>query len=321
MLLTSKSTVCVALGFALCLSTSLRAQDAVDARAALLQAHPGWQQIPGELIRPECVHELPKGARVEIEGDKLTGDVTLGGRVIAHYDACSEAPIVTRKPSHAGTSGKKDPTVNGWVEAIDHNVSLSSGDNLDRVSGYWFVPSNPATNGALIYLFNGMEPATQNWILQPVLQYGNNGYFGGNYWVISSWLVGPNGYAFYSPAERVNPGDKLYGVTYMTGQSGSKLNWEVFAQDTTSGVYTWITANTTGLQWTWAYAAVLEAYNVTSCSEFPASDYTLFERTSVYHGYPNLQAVSPTWSTYLGSWSPSCGYDPYPDGTYDYLFF
>jgi hypothetical protein len=256
-----------------------------------------------------------------MNGDKLTGDVTMGGRVVAHYDACPDAPVNTRSLSAVGTTVKKSPTINGWVEAIDHDVSLGSGDNLDEVVGYWIVPSNPSKNGGLVYLFNGMEPKTQNWILQPVLQFGNNGYFGGNYWVISSWLVGGNGYAFYSPAERVNPGDKLYGVTFMTGDSGGKLSWEVWAQDVTTGAYTWITANTTGLQWTWAYAAVLEAYNITSCSEFPANDYALFENTSVYHGYPSFYSVAPTWSTYLGASSPACGYDPFPDGTYDYLFF
>jgi hypothetical protein len=310
----------LAFGLTLCVSMSLRAQ-ATDARAALLASHPGWVQIPGELIRPDCVHELPKGATVGVEGDKMTGDVTMGGRVIAHYDACPEAAVNTRGIAEQGAPEKKAPTINGWVEAIDHNVSLGSSDNLDEVAGYWFVPSNPSSNGGLVYLFNGMEPKTQNWILQPVLQYGNNGYFGGNYWVIASWLVGPNGYAFYSPAERVNPGDKIYGVTFMTSQGSGKLNWEVWAQDLTNGTYTWITAWTSGLQWTWAYAAVLESYNITSCSEFPANDYALFENTYVYHGYPYFESVPATWSTYLASVSPSCGYDPFPDGVYDYLFF
>jgi hypothetical protein len=314
---------------------SMRAQEAADARAALVAAHPGWVQIPGALMHPSCIHELPKGARVEVIGDKLTGDVTMGGRVIAHYNACAEAPISTRGRATAATAAmaatpgqaapalqaKKAPTVNGWVEAIEHNVSLASSDNLHEVSGYWFVPSNPSSNGGLVYLFNGMEPSTQNWILQPVLQYGNNGYFGGNYWVIASWLVGSNGYAFYSPAERVNPGDKIYGVTFITGEASGKLNWEVWAQDVTNGAYSWITANTTGLHWTWAYAAVLEAYNIGSCSQLPASDYALFENTYVYHGFPSYVAVPATWSTYVGSWSPACGYDPFPDGTYDYLFY
>jgi len=73
-------------------------------------------------------------------------------------------------------------------------VSLGSGDNLDLVDGFWTVPSNPSDNGALIYLFNGIEPSNFSAILQPVLQYGSNGAFGGNYWVIASWYVGNSGF-------------------------------------------------------------------------------------------------------------------------------
>lgn len=53
--------------------------------------HPNWAQLPGALIRPDCVHEIPKGARVEIGTDgNLTGDVTLKGELVAHYDSCPE---------------------------------------------------------------------------------------------------------------------------------------------------------------------------------------------------------------------------------------
>ena len=195
----------VAIG--LCFSAAVQAQDAAVDVTALKKAHPGWVQVPGQIIRPDCVHELPKGARVEVVNDKITGDVTMGGRVIAHYDACSEPGISTR-PSHNQTRPKAaltPGTGNGWVEAVENDVSLGGSDNLDWLSGTWIVPPAPAVSGGLIYLFNGMEPSSQNWIIQPVLQYGNNGYFGGNYWVISSWMVGPNNYAFYSPAEEYIP--------------------------------------------------------------------------------------------------------------------
>jgi hypothetical protein len=56
--------------------------------AQSLNSHPGWVQVPGELIRPDCVHQIPKGSRVTIKDGKVTGDVTLGGVKIAHYDPC-----------------------------------------------------------------------------------------------------------------------------------------------------------------------------------------------------------------------------------------
>ncbi len=45
-------------------------QEAVIDVAAAKKAHPTWIQIPGKLIRPDCVHELPKGASVEVVGDR-----------------------------------------------------------------------------------------------------------------------------------------------------------------------------------------------------------------------------------------------------------
>src|ERR1700733_9322953 len=59
--------------------------------------HPDWVQVPGELIRPDCVHEVPNGATVEVGSDgQISGDVSLNGVLVAHYDDCSEAPIIPR---------------------------------------------------------------------------------------------------------------------------------------------------------------------------------------------------------------------------------
>ena len=66
------------------------------------------------------------------------------------------------------------------------------------------MPSDPSTNGGVIFIFNGLEPTTENVIIQPVLQYGVSAAGGGNYWAIASWLVNTtNGY--HSPLETVNP--------------------------------------------------------------------------------------------------------------------
>lgn len=297
-------------------------QEAVIDVAAAKKAHPTWIQIPGKLIRPDCVHELPKGASVEVVGDKITGDVTLAGRVIAHYDACPEPAISTRQRAAAPASITPG-TGNGWVEAVETDTSLASGDNIDWLSGIWTVPAAPSATGGLVYLFNGIEPTSQNWILQPVLQYGYNGYFGGNYWVIASWMVGPNNYAFYSPAERVNSGDKIYGTTYITSQSNGKVNWEVFAEDDSTCVYTWITAWTSGLQWTWGYSAVLEAYNISSCSQLPNSDPNIFTNDSAYHGYPSYSALSSSFGGWVSTaWAgPKCGFTAFPYGTSSYLYY
>jgi hypothetical protein len=130
---------------AFCSSTAALAQSNDNDPAHSLSAHPGWVQAPGMLIRPDCVHEIPKGARV----DTISGDVTLGGVKLAHYDACPEAPVITR-PTGGRAPNACPPGVGcGWVESVQKSVPLSPGDNIDFLVGSWVVPPNPPVGGAL----------------------------------------------------------------------------------------------------------------------------------------------------------------------------
>jgi hypothetical protein len=296
------------------LSRNCFAQPQITSNEATLD-HPGWAQIPGELIRADCVHEIPNGARVEVDNDgQISGDVTLNGRLLAHYDRCSEDPVVTRPRGRTENLANSPGTGNGWVEASQWDVPLSSTDNLDYMAGIWTVPSNPSSNGALIYLFNGIEPLERSWVLQPVLQYGRSNAGGGNYWAIASWLVSSNGYAFHSPLGTVRPGDSIFGYTRMTTTSGSTQYWGVVADDTTTGLSAWITASSSGLHWTWAFAAVLEAYNVTSCTQFPSNGRAVFSNSVVDHGFPSYTGISPQgWYQAVYSYGgPSCGFSVVP---------
>jgi len=277
--------------------------------------HPGWIQIPGELIRPDCVHQVPSGAQIEMGSDgQPNGDVTLKGELIAHFDACPEAAIDTR---HLGSQGMQDPgTGNGWVEASQWELSLAATDNIDWVSGFWHVPTFPAEGGALIYLFNGIEPSGGGWILQPVLQYGNNGAFGGDYFVVASWFVGPkgSGIAVVSTPQPASPGHLIFGITQQTGVSGvfpnTTLTYLVDGYNENTGQPSAINVNTTGLHWVSAYAGVLEAYNVTSCSQYPGSGLNHFYQTLVAHGYPSVDYLTPEefFGAQYGNGGPECGF-------------
>jgi hypothetical protein len=306
------------------------------------QNHSGWVHIPGELINPNCVHEIPNGARVEVdEHGQMTGDVTLKGAPYAHYAACPDEPVVTRP--QAGTPNLAAPgttATNGWVEASAWNVSLPSTDNIDYLGDNWTVPYYPCipasvsagvkvepscvavdakgsatpatpTSDAIIYLFNAIEPSSENWILQPVLQYGNNGYFGGAYWVLASWMVGPH-YSFYSSPVTVNPGDSLTGFIQMIGTNtyNGTLYWQVSGTDTTTGGSSWIEGSTPGLHWTWAFAGVLEVYNITSCEQLPYSGEAEFSNIVIDHDYTSFKPITPQeWSILpLTPGGPSCSY-------------
>ena len=44
----------------------------------------------------------------------------------------------------------------------------SNSDNIDVISNDWLVPPYPSQSGALVYLFNGVEPTKGGYIMQPV---------------------------------------------------------------------------------------------------------------------------------------------------------
>jgi hypothetical protein len=253
--------------------------------------HPGWVQIPGEVIRPDCVHEIPNGATVEVHDDQTTVDVTLDGSPVARYDACPEEAIVTRPHAHTEDLSRAPGTGNGRIEADLWKVPLGANDDIDYLAGAWTVPSFPSQNGATIYLFNGIESSSRGWILQPVLQYGVSPAGGGDYWAVASWLVSSN-QAFHSPLQTVYPGNSVKGYMEMTAISGSTKYWEVEAKDTTTGAYSYLSAHVSGQQWTWAYAGVLEGHSVTSCGQLPANGREVFKGSVVDHGFPAYRPAS-----------------------------
>jgi hypothetical protein len=273
--------------------------------------HPKWAQLPGALIRPDCVHEIPKGARVEMGRDgSLTGDVTLNGALVAHYDSCSEAAVITRQSAATQSAVQSAATSgSGWVEDDQYNAPLTASDNLDFVGGNFTVPSYPAerNGGQVIYLSNGIDPASHKWFMEAALQYGYNGAFGGNYYSISTWLIGTNA-VYYSAPDYVYPGDSLTGYTKMTGKSGSYTDWEVVIEDNSTGASSVGSYWVSGQHWTWAYAGILQTYNVSACAEFPASGREVFNNSVIAHGFPSYEQISyPNWKGSGGDYDgPFC---------------
>ena len=294
--------------------------------------HPGWTQIPGRLMRPDCVHQVPSGAQIEFGSDgQPTGNVKTKGKVIAHYDSCPEQSIDTRHlDSQAGHSPNPSGYGNGWVEASQWELSLGSQDNIAQLINYWYVPAPPAEDGALVFMFNGIEPSGTEGILQPVLQYGDNGNFGGDYYTFASWLVG-SGYAFYSTPYVVSPGDYLFGNTAQDGVNGDGVSYYVSAGDTTMHQESVLTLTNAPLHWVWAFAGVLEAYNVTSCSQYPSPlgggpEETHFRQTRIGHNYPNTedyktQKFYGAEYDYFGSGGPQCNFSVSISGTTSLLTY
>ena len=169
-------------------------------------ASPDWVSIPSGLAFKSCIHEVPDGSLVS-----ENGTVTLNNAVLEVLPTCPYSDIVvdpalttttlqaqdsSTVESKGDTSAKAPPlsisigeettTPSGWFVASWWLASVQ----VTKLSAQWTVPTNPTTNCGLVYLFPSIEPDNSGGgIIQPVLQWGSNGTFGGNNWVIADWYV------------------------------------------------------------------------------------------------------------------------------------
>jgi hypothetical protein len=310
------------------LATNSKAQSITYEQARM--QHPDWVEAPGGLIRPDCVHEIPKGAAVELQDDG-SGDVRLEGEIIAHYDPCPEASIAPPSLGNNSDELTKNPDsssgLNGWLLFANATFNLKAGDNVDYLVGQWTVPPLPAQTGGLVYLFNGIQP-WQNYkiIMQPVLQYGYNGKIGGNYWTMASWLWTPTNF-YISPSNIVYPGDTILGLINMLPPQGNDNEWAVSVEDDNQNIedVLEVWSSKTAYQFKRADAAVLEVYHLSYCNQLPAGSVT-FTNNAATHGYPSYMllpasAYGAGLTKYALSYGDPCGIGAWTNGTTSILTF
>jgi hypothetical protein len=216
-----------------------------------------------------CVHEISDAGAVISTLSNGNTEVTYSNGSVQVFPACSQ-----------GTSSSS-PAIdtNGWVETAENVVKTK------QMSADFTVPSNPSSNdGQIIYMF----PGTQNcvcgsaMIIQPVIQWGNNGAFGGAYWTYASWFVSSSTYTYSTPI-RISVGDSLTG-TLTKGSCVSKTSctWKIVGSDATSGKSTKLTYS--GIPVQHDDFVTLEVYGVVKCSDYPASGSTTFSGIQVNKG-------------------------------------
>jgi Repeat of unknown function (DUF346) len=177
----------------------------------------------------------------------------------------------------AAKSGGKVPAFgSGWITYAYWNNA--TGNAISSFATTWVVPPEPAAqSGQTIFLFNGIQNSA--WIYQPVLQFGPSAAGGGNYWAVASWYVDSAGGAYHSPLVRVNPGDTLEGIMTLTGSGPSGFDYDCVFQ----GIPAASLPVQNIQQLTWC-AETLEAYNITTCSDYPATQETAFRGISIQTG-------------------------------------
>jgi hypothetical protein len=287
------------------------------------------------LVHKSCLYEIPNGAAVESDGR-----IMLDGKLLRKLEPCAHADAA-RLHSFRKTDAQP-PTVNGWVEDVESELPVNAygRDWLRYLGGKWKVPVNPSWGGGLVFLFNGAQDASSQAIIQPVLQWGDNGRFGGNYWMFAGWYGGPlfgNNYGYSTPIN-VSPNDVLNGFVYaFSCTEAGACSWAISAGDQTTGATTTMYSQSISVRMTLALSGALEAYNITDCNQLPGASagYSIFSGTTVYqpgqtwgqavqtvfNGDCGQGASTPCWSDSTWAPTPNCGYNSWSTATMGVLLY
>jgi len=259
----------------------------------------GYVITPFGYFHPSCVRQLTEGETLLADG------------IIQHADGTLENVLACDYPRYTAsgeivTTGEP-PTINGWIESANTTTTTSYG----ALTATWIVPPAPTSNhGQTLYFFPGLEDIDDVVsIIQPVL--GWNADFGGA-WSIASWNCCPSGITVESSPVRVNPGHEIRGTIRDACSAGtlSCSKWEVTSEDVSTGHSTTLSNTPSeGQTFNWAFAGVLEVYNVVQCSDYPSNGSLTFSDIALYD-YNFDRISNPGWSQ--PSWSsgltPQCGY-------------
>jgi len=229
-----------------------------------------YVRVPGgKLFHKECVHRVPNGGHVEVDSQKNT-KITADGETTVH-PPCPH-PVI-KEPLHG-------PAWKAWTE-------FNNTKPITKLTTQWGIPPPPPSySGQILYYWNGIEPADNSAVLQPVLQYGDTPAGGGQYWAVASWYVSAVTATFSEPATCVGAASVIGDLAI--DSSGQWTITSICGSKKTTLTYT-----PPDKDYTWAYPCVLEAYSVENCAtQYPTSNSLAFNNIMLW---VENQQVSPTW--------------------------
>lgn len=239
---------------------------------------------PNGWYHRSCVHEIPNGAHVDINGEIHRKD----GKTYQLSSCTQPGRVIV-----ANQNRTVAPTINGWLEWAD----FQPGYNLGEINASWHVPAAPAGSYCVVfcssyqtfYTFPGLQ--SSSYIVQPVLQYGYNGDYGGEYWTLASWHCNSGSDCHHSTPISASPGDSIVGSVHASGCANGICAWTISTIDVTKGTRTDYTIDDTQ-SYGDAVGGAMEVYNLSSCDQFPAGG-VLFTGISLFNS--SGQQVTPSW--------------------------
>ncbi|KAJ7717181.1 hypothetical protein B0H14DRAFT_2643680 [Mycena olivaceomarginata] len=220
---------------------------------------------------PDTVHEIPVGGKIVHVNASTVHVLNASGAV---HKVITFDPL--RQSDHP-----------------DHQRPYANYYNNDAPIGSfqttWSVPNAPPANtGQTLFLFNSIEPASFDGIMQPVLQWGGSAAGGGQFWAVASWYIYPGG-TFFTPLVTVSTGQSLHGAIGLVGVNGNAFSY--LCQFVNVGGTALEVDGGEQLVWS---TLTLEAYGVTGRSSYPSGS-TVFSQTNLE--LSNGQFPGITWAT------------------------
>jgi hypothetical protein len=140
------------------------------------------------------------------------------------------------------------------------------------------VPSDPAKDGALIFIWGGLEDANGDTLLQDVLTWGANGDIvtNPNIWYVTNWYLWPGNNSVISPSMHVAPVDTIVAsLTASDCSSSGTCTWLLESNDKNNGGSVSLTIGS-GVSFDLLLGSVLEVPRASGCVETPANGHAAF---------------------------------------------
>jgi hypothetical protein len=255
-------------------------------------------ETPSGPYRGECVHGVPNRARIDKHG------------VVTRADGSTY-----RIPSCTPPGRVEDPYIgHSWVEW----TAYDPGTNWGEIVADWIVPPAPTAaygqvndSNQVLYTFPGIETSALTTIIQPVLQFGNNNQFGGQYWTAAPWYCSPTDCYHGDTVLTVSVGDHMAGLIQANSCAGGDCDWHILITDLTTGGSSALTQEDVS-SYPYAVGGSIEVYHFNQCQLYPQGGVSF---TSIALYDQSSHQASPVWApqTTLGL-SPTCDYLPSSQG-------
>ena len=247
----------------------------------------GLVLTPGGFRHPSLVHHVPNGHRARRRKQQLQIVHRSSQRIVRRQNLvqndATEAPI-----PGLGT---------GWVTSA--SWLNPTGVAISQISTTWTVPPAPANGdtGQTVFLFNGLQNPSRSNLLQPVLQWGVSQAGGGGFWSISNWYIDDSGQVCHSDCLQVPPGQVLTGIVALGQESGGLCSYTVGFNG-----YSFLDLNVGGVDPSPVAVEVLESYNLSGCTDYPATPSTSMSSIFITAG-----GATPAVDWECQSQSATCG--------------